>query len=382
MPLFEKLVKLDSIDASSVSDGEPGEFYGLWLEFSKLAGPSDFERLALDPQPLARAMGWLGLAQQSNERSTALIVARVHDREPVRHCPGGCTCFTIPLGGFARALLVDAWHLDGSATQRHPLLTEAQLRAIDLEILATDEIASLQFFASYELTEAIEKGQLKLELSHVMELGTFRKLSPMQVIKAVGRISREPRPGYPTLGFLVHSLHDAALEPRARLAAASALTRFEDIEAERAIERERAFLDSAGPEPLGARFAAEIRLRRQQTRLMKPIRDADWIWQTEPLADRALEAFQTDHPMVFGDLESTGSFGKHDARVHAARAATLLRMVKRHPEFAQPWNTYADVIYGIDWLVRRDAIQAMIREDQVTAVRAAIENVLPSLQGG
>src|SRR6185503_8339702 len=82
MPLFEKLVKLDSIDASSVSDGEPGEFYGLWLEFSKLAGPSDFERLALDPQPLARAMGWLGLARQSNERSTGLIVAHVHDREP------------------------------------------------------------------------------------------------------------------------------------------------------------------------------------------------------------------------------------------------------------------------------------------------------------
>jgi len=388
-PLVHGLRKVDAITASAVGyGGGPGEFYTLSLKFLELARPGDFERLALDSQPIVRAMGWFGLAQHPSEKAIATIVEGARDRTAIKYCPGGCICYAVPLGEFARELLADAHHLgrwvswpaDGkppASSQPLPLLTEQQLLAMDLEVLAHDELAALPFRSSSRLAQAIASGKLKLEVPALAELARFRKLAIWQLIKAVGRIDRQPELGRPALGFLVRCLRDGSLPADARLAAASALTRFVDAEAQRALEEQQGFLDTAAPQPLGVRFLEEIRLRREQVGIMKPIHEARFISQTEPLADRAIRGFRTDHPLAFDDLANHSSFGEHTERVDAARAAALLRIVQRHPEFSQRWNTYADVAYGIEWLAGpgHDASQ-YLRDDQLRALRSALTSVL------
>src|SRR5258706_1267855 len=108
-PLLAELRKLDQITGSAVGyGGAPGRFYLLSRNFLDKAKGPDFEQLAEDREPIVRAMGLLGLAQQSDERATRRIIAHLHDRARLAYFPGGCMGSTVPLGVFARELLADS----------------------------------------------------------------------------------------------------------------------------------------------------------------------------------------------------------------------------------------------------------------------------------
>jgi hypothetical protein len=87
---------------------------------------------------------------------------------------------------------------------------------------------------------------------------------------------------------------------------------------------------------------------------MAPIRKAKLATETEALADQAARAYDEDHPLALDDLLDRLSFGKHDHRIATVRAAALLRMVARFPQFTATWDTYAPAPYRIAWMLDPD----------------------------
>jgi hypothetical protein len=393
-PLIEELGALRAITGQRVgSSAEPGPFFVLSQKFMDAGRASDFEAMVRYPEPIVRAMGLWGLAQQSNERATATILGHVRDPAPIDYNPIGCVVDRVPLGIFARHLLTDAHCLgtlgadsmDATAPKPSgpvPLLNEEQLWAIDLEIVATDGLAGGPFPSARRLSEAIQAGRLIPSLTQLAALSKYRDLALWQAIKALGRLEQT---GAPTREFLIGCVHERGLDPLARLAAASALTRFADVTTITALEQERAFLDHAVLEPLAARLQHEARLRLEYERLMQPFREAVLISEIEPLADRVITASHGDHPFVLADPINSTSFGKYATQVCLARADAILQIAGRLTEFSQPWNTYSDTaqrLFGmlesgnaaLDCLT--DSQRQTVRE-HVAAVLADASNVDP-----
>jgi hypothetical protein len=111
---------------------------------------------------------------------------------------------------------------------------------------------------------------------------------------------------------------------------------------------------------------------------MKPIDDAETFPETQALATNAIAAYLIAHPLAEHALTNSVDFGDQSDRVRAVRAEALVRMVKRSDEFSQPWNTYADGIYAVQWDLDHRGSWTGLRDDQVEAVRAALKRVLAS----
>jgi hypothetical protein len=263
-----------------------------------------------------------------------------------------------------------------------PLLNQEQLWAIDLEIVATDGVAGGSFPSARRLSGAMAAGRFIPSLTQLAAISKYRDLALWQAIKALGRVEQT---GAPIRDFLIGCVHERGLDPLARLAAASALTRFADITAITALEEERAFLDHAVLEPLGARLQHEARLRLEYERSMQPFREAVLISEIESVADRVITASHSDHPFVLADPISSRSFGKYATQVGLARADAILHIAGRLAEFNQPWNTYSDTAHRLAAMLESgnaaldclaDSQRQTVRE-RVAAALADASNVDP-----
>jgi hypothetical protein len=357
--LLGRLRKVHGITSLAAVD----EFYLLSREFLVVARPTDFEALAADREPIVRAMGLLGLAEGPREPARRHLIAHLGDTAPIERFRCGCVgCIPdqFPLGAFARELLADAHYLvtcgHSSRAERPatavplPLVTDRELVGIDLEVLSRDEIAGLPFPSGRALADAIRAGELTLDLGGLTALGRWRGLEGWQIIKAVGRLLFEVGPQRDAqLRLLVGALHDHRLDSTARLAAASALTRFAEIEAFDALLLESDFLDAATSEPLADRFVEEFRTRRRHARLMRSVDAVVWDTPRDIVADRVLRVLEAQYPGALHDLLWSGVYGDRDGRIRAAWMQALVRLASRCVGAAEPWNSYAELRFEYRW---------------------------------
>jgi len=258
-------------------------------------------------------------------------------------------------------------------------MTPEQQNALALEILSRNDTAMIHGTLGYYVisrsgnanrgvfdSSPLEDDQLAVPL----DLPALRKLphglSDALLIKAMGRITGICAAPERLERFLMQCLADEKLSPQARLAAGSALTRWSDPNAAKALEAAKDDLNrlSAGA---GTKIWETFQLRRQYEKGMAAVRQSRQVHQDgifapppdTPDANQITAAIvaaagKYDHPMVWaefnGFIEIPSVFAEkaEQERVNTrsqAAAKALLRVSARLAEQVEPWNTYGDVAY-------------------------------------
>ncbi|HUU09231.1 MAG TPA: hypothetical protein VM431_01680 [Phycisphaerae bacterium] len=412
------------------TDRDAGEFYWLSKALCRDGTPEQFRQLLDDPSPTVRAMGMLCVARTAPaEEASAVLRARLKRRDSL------VVLITdhgqdLNEGRLAWVLLrnVNFLHLDLPA---RPAVPRAEQMAIDLEILAADNLPHLRLNAASALEFRLASKELELSLQALERM--CPRLSRLQIIKAVGRIW--PEPGTPRAeaarAFLISCLNDGALDTDCRLAACSALARDPSDAAERAIESQKDWLMKCTDRDLYARFREDLAAARLYEAALRAevewgtfgsnhfqlrfgsAKDvkADVVAEEERLAGAFTQAEQKllecRHPLNPYGLQ-------HHMRGHDdcwwdarppprgdAAALWACAVSARLGEYAKPWDTFAYLAADLDQELECDAERAKDKAELLaegftqdwlgfqevlgeTRYRALVENVRQALaaQGG
>lgn len=359
--LIEQARALRIIGSSRVGHSHlPGEFFVLSKLMIEQLSRVDFEALLTDPNPYARAMGLVCLAQTEKQGAVETI------RGYLRGRAGLDVVFydmieSFSEGQFARSLLRDANFL-GHGDKRMPLLLNEELIMTDLEALATDACDSFRYNSALVVTKTIQSGKLNLDVGEVDR--HRNRIEPYLFIKGVGRLffigvgeflNPPPFPLHNrVLEFLIECLGSETLDIESRFAAASALTRYTEDAAYDAIETAKGFLDSTSFGPLTSSFLSTIEERREFEKSMGIWRTTTTWKGVEQIIDTVIEALSFSHPFVLPDLlKKAGSAIFRDEDVKRKREQSLICLVNGFSEFCQIWNTYSDSGYLLDQLISR-----------------------------
>ena len=342
--LVAKLTSLDRVTGSAVDcGGVPGEFFQLSKVMIRTGEEADFRKLLARDEPVVRCMGLLALAQVNGQSSIATLKASLDDRAIVVYQPAGCSAGRTTVGGFARKLLFNTRDLESPIPPR-PLLSERELIALDVEILAKDSTTGIHDEAASELINAVSAHAVLLRLGVLEEF--VPHLQDYEIIKATGRL----QPGLRRRIFLLECVHDKTLSLDSRLAAASALTHDTSNESFQGVEQEADSLNAVGGQRCGSHLVEVLNIRRGHERNMDLIR-VETTWRgMEKIKDKVLVAFSANHPLALDDL--LGSLNLAIVPDHADVRQTLVNSliaISRNLEGScQPWSTYSNTAYKLD----------------------------------
>lgn len=349
---INKLKTIDHVTGNAVyMSGTPGDFFILSKVFIQKGTEKDFLKMAEDENPVVRCMGLLCLAQ--NKQSLNVLKEHIADRDIVHYCPGGCMVGRITVGGFVRELFNNANHLEYRAPKL-PLLSKEELIGLDIEILSKDSTTSFHSNSERAILNAWIKEKTPISLP---------KLEVHQIIKAIGRLEVSPE----RRQFLASYIKDETLDDISRLAAASALTRDASETALSIIQGQRIYLNSIGQENWGDRFIETLRKRMSHEKLMKVVRAKHPRTEIGEVDDIVIKALSNSHPLALPDLTNDTYLRLKPSDVISKIAwNSLVEMSKNLEEFNQPWNTYSDTAYILDYMM-------IVREGDLTFDRVFTE---------
>lgn len=357
--LIARLRQADGIEASLVGFVyAPSRQYALYEAVIARGSRDQFLQLTHDEHPVLRCVGLLALARTDGRRALPTLRKHLCDRQWVRHQVYDMGD-AMTVGEFALRLLHDpnALVVD-NRRGNSSLLSEAEWRCLHLEILADAVAVSLHDSVASELSRAVGRRKLALDLPSLRPQAPT--LADWQIIKAIGRI----RLLDPSRRFLVVCMESHELNPQARLAAASALTRHTDVECARALRHNRVPLNGIEGEAWGDFFVEMLNTRRTHERNIRPVLGKRSWPQSEHLKKRLLTTLTCDHPLVLDNLIDVSSpflVGRYPD-VNDAVSNALVAISANLAPYSQPWSTYADAAFKLDLLVRARRIQE--REDE------------------
>jgi hypothetical protein len=294
--------------------------------------------LADDDHPTVRAAGLWELAMYGEKNE---LVAHVCDRESLSVCPGGCLCHHESVGQIAQEFLWSPQWLGAFAAD-----------AGTASLLDPRESASLAFRIA--ATDGCDLGsRARATASSIGSSGwtwsSVRAAAPdvpsWMLVKALARI--DPQRGTP---LFVEVLADPSAPPRARLAAASALTLSTAAGAEPAIATHAAFLDGSRPG-----LSAELRDAIATVRKVKALSTNSSA--AELIADAAA-AGASKHRLVLHRL-ALFQYSVHDVRL---RAEALTWVADHLASYEDCWNAYRATAYELEDLLDNEFARPRIEE--------------------
>jgi hypothetical protein len=353
------------VEIGGAAVGEGGvesEFHRVGMALLPAADHALLEWLVADDVPAIRALGFWGLALRGGRR---LLLAHFCDRVLVNVCPGGCVCFPETLGEVAQQFALDpVWLGDplGRPVEGPPLFGADEKRSLEIQLLAVDACRP-----SEEMRRPI-LGPISAHWNW-RDLNAATPLPAWMLVKAIVRLDAT-RAG----PLLVRVLDDATVPLDGRLAAASGLTRTTAVEADAALARNAAFLDSTLP-GLSARLRGEVSMRKKFHNLVAPIEAVHTWMETQKLAGNAIAALALPHALVL-DVPAV-SYGDRSDEVDRARARALLWLADHLGEYEDCWDQYRDTAYELD---RRLATEARFDLGQSRMTRSEVATIEEKVQ--
>ncbi len=431
---LDQLVKLNKAQSDGIGAGwSPSTFYKLKRVFLAKGDDEYYRKMLRCDNAVVRAMAMDCMRQKHGNDAFSLLRSRLPSRA-ILVSQYGCITSTETEGHFARLLMMEPIEEkctdpnSGVYSFLRPRMTLEQMAALVLEILSRDDMAAMhdnvvdRMIGYDEPPRDRDTGTsqpasrpgtgifddtlpTKLIAAVPLDLPALRKLagglSDTAIIKAVGRLKLGA--DLPEVeAFLIKCVGDTSLDANSRLAGASALTRWADDEAERAISDNRDALDRLEV-GAGTKIAKTMFIRRQYEKDIALVRQAypkkPWLGSSsrgifdddsdEPDPNQVGQAIRSvarkyDHPMMWDDFcglvsargggtfygggSGSGIFDddsdnrdedreleKKKARAQALAAANaLLKVSERLADETEPWNTYGDVPYLIEFELNSD----------------------------
>lgn len=340
-------------------DGGETDYWRLSQAMLRVLSRQDYLAMLDSDALTVRGMGMMGLALTARADAAPILTDRLGRREAIECLSGGCCVGALTEGRFALELLHNARFLEALGDYA-PLLSRPEQFALDLAVLARDDCAASHALAGNALSWGLHEAEWALTWPALRELAP--ELPDVQLVKALGRIRPEP----PVRAFLLATLADTSLDAPVRLAAASGLTRDADPAAMEALVAAEADLNDLAD---GAGTAC-VRLARSRAAFGPALERFDH-WDSYPskakqdeaetleatlmdlLADCPELAVGGDQLMDWGfdwPVDSVALDSPELARWQAA----VLALSGRLGEFEQPWNTYGDLAWRLDFLLQTD----------------------------
>jgi len=291
---------------------------------------ADFEGFTKHAKPVVRAMGLYCLSLTEGEKAVPILRRFLADEALMDYQPHGCLTFVVPVGGFAWHLIQRPDDLSRWVKRTPSHLDEDARMAMDLEILSGDDRVGLR-----EIVAGRWSWRLKDADASALNLGRLRDAwpgsKPWRILKALGRVPPRAR-SRAVLDVLLASLADEKLSRRARLAAASGLTRETREEVGAALRKARDALDAGDPARPGSRMLHNWNLRKSEHDRRNP---------------------RLSHPrslLLYVDALKSPSTTQPSPEASKRRARLvdgLLRMSTRMGQFTEPWDTWADLPWAL-----------------------------------
>lgn len=363
-----QLRNMGAVTGSAIGVGaSPGSFYILLKVFIKKGAEEDFIKLTEHKNPVVRCMGLFCFAQ--HRKSINILKEHITDSDIITYCPGGCVFDRTTVGSFARELLNNTNSLNIGATEI-PILSKDQLIGLDIYVLSRDSTSSFH----NESVRALSK--VYLDKGTTLTLPDFK---PYQIIKAVGRLGITPQ----QREFLFACVRDENLDHVSRLTATSALTRDANETVLSYIESERAHLNNLTEGNLGDRFLETLQNRISHEKFMEVVRELSWR-KKENLDSAVIKALSNSHLLAFPDLTNDRYLwkGPHHDHICNIVGASLVKISKNLEQINQPWNTYSDTAYALNFVIETrkgnllfDHVFTPARRSEIEKnVKKAIEN--------
>lgn len=333
--LLRKLSCVSIVESGLASPmSEFGDFQRIYQALAKTKVADLPEKLLKSERPVERVMGLALLVDRDGEKAVPALTARLSDRAPVDlRCADMGVAATV--GSIAFDLLRDSAFFGESWHERRPLLDdEAQFR-LEMELLARDDTAMMHRSAGEEVDFLLSDEESPLDLDALAK--RLPDLPPERVVRALGRCEFLCLGTDVVRAWLRTLTGDPARSAAVRLAAASALTRWNDRGSPD--EARKALLSAK--EVLVAHGAGGILDRFDENRDYHERREASPAFVAGCPA--ALDRIEWDVPAADDD----------DPELPERTAAALVALVGRLPEWSEPWNTWGDVAYRVDDLLRR-----------------------------
>jgi hypothetical protein len=345
--LIAQLRSSDDIAASIIGYAAlPSKSFALYQTVIKRGDAGKFTELAQDEHPVVRCVGLWALAQTAGKKSVPVLRRHLSDRGMVRYQAFDMIA-QMTVGEFAKELLRDANALELRSRTRMALLSEEESVELDLQILADDSMTAVHGEAASDLRPSTIRGQ------EILSLPTLRKCTPSlqdyQIVKAVGRLEQSER----QKDLLLACLRTEALDHRAKLAAASALTRHADAASLQAIREEQDALNRIDGRPWANQFMEILNTRSAHEKSMKSVRAMGWREQ-EAAKHEVILALTSNHPVALDGLlndPAPVAVRKHE-EVRQTLAESLVAISKNLEDYAQVWSTYSNAADRLDLFVR------------------------------
>ena len=357
---IQQLRKIELVDGATVGiSPQSGRFYLLIKNFLQKGTEEDFIKLTNDENSVVRCMGLLCLG--INKKSINILREHLTDRDAIAYCPLGDVIEGNTVGGFVWELLHNVNLLN--LAEPSPVLSEDQLIGLDIEVLSKDSTISFHIitasicFPNIPVTTYFPSASAMIlpdfvnEKEVVLTLPELKKYAPeletYKIIKGIGRLgdSNEKRK------FLFNCVREESLDYMSKLAAASALTRDANETTLAFIESQRSQLNSLTDSNWGDRFLETIKLRISHEKYMEVVRERSWL-RKESLDTTVAKALSNSHPMAFPDLVDDQYLilvPLHN-QVSNIVGDSLVEMSKNLEKYNQPWNTYSDTVYALDFV--------------------------------
>jgi hypothetical protein len=103
----------------------------------------------------------------------------------------------------------------------------------------------------------------------------------------------------------------------------------------------------------GDRFVETLQNRMVHEKLIKAIRDKYGRQGIKEVDDTVIGAFSNNHPLALPDLTDDAFFrsGPHFDELCDIVGDSIVEMSKNLEKFNQPWNTYSDTVYTLDFVI-------------------------------
>lgn len=348
--------------------GGESTFHRIGAQILPLADTPLLKWLASDDDPTLRTLGLWGSALRGDLDTLARHYC---DRDIVRVCPGGCTCWDTTVGEMAQTFaLSPAWlgNPGSDADQLPSLLRPEADLTLEVQTAAIDACrTAMEVRLRHGATEPSRWTWAALRAS-------VSSVPAWMIVKAIAR-----RGGDHATVELTRILEDASLPADARLAAASGLTRRGGTEADAAIARVKTFLRGQGRD-LPERFEKELSLRTRVQPIVERLESMHTWMETETQAAQVLEVYKLHHALIL-DLP-TSSFGNRTDEVERARGQELLWVARHLEDYRECWDQYRNTAYDLEWLLDRQStwgLYAMLTPDEQAELAARVRGEIMQL---
>jgi len=353
---------IEAVAASKLVDGEvvgfadsPGVFYERARLVLARGTRADHVALLEHESPTVRALGLQCLVWSLGDRAVPILRARLADPGRFTFRPAGCASGSTSVGTLAFALLLDRDYLRARENPS-PMLLADELTPLCVEVLARDDTADIRHHhepvgVRYDAWRPF-RGLTDRSLADLR--AACPRIPPWRILKGVGRL-----PG--SLPLLRAALMDETLSRRARLAAASALTRRPRDDVLALLRERRHTLDGPDSPGAGSRILRIAEGRRSRK------------WGAGPGGYDALEDW-----LLYDAL-----FPESTPEERRARIAALEALAACLVDHVSAWDTDTDLPYRIRVLLAKldwdsPADRPEIPADAARRIRALVDRHLAS----